>query len=260
MTCADSLGASAGPYIAELIGTFFLTLTIFTSSFWSGVEIPPLAIGSILMSQIFAFGHVSGGQFNPAVTLGVFLRGKIPLKDALIYVVVQVAGSLFAFLVALGMDMKITVTVAGTTTIVKQFCAHAASGTAFAIFPSLLAEFFYTFALVSVVLNVATTNSQANNSFFGLAIGFTVMAGAFAVGPVSGGAFNPAVGTALTIHNAICDGGTQVGSIWIYWLAPLLGGAAAAGVFRITSFKEFSNEDESLVSSGECALVPTDAE
>lgn len=200
-------------------------------------------------------------SFLLASTLSAFVRFLFNWWFApLIYVVVQVAGSLFAFLVALGMDMKITVTVAGTTTIVKQFCAHAASGTAFAIFPSLLAEFFYTFALVSVVLNVATTNSQANNSFFGLAIGFTVMAGAFAVGPVSGGAFNPAVGTALTVHNAICDGGTQVGSIWIYWLAPLLGGAAAAGVFRITSFKEFSNEDESLLSSGRTssssALVP----
>ena len=235
MGCADQLGMTAGAYIAELIGTFFLTLTIFASSV-SSPGFAPLAIGPILMTQIFAFGHISGAHFNPAVTLGVFLRGKIPLKDALVYLVVQVVGSLLAFGVALAMRTESKVS--------SEFCPHVTAGTAFSIVPSLLAEFFFTFALVSVVLNVATTNSQANNSFFGLAIGFTVMASAFSVGPVSGGAFNPAVGTALTVHNAVCFGGSQAGSIWIYWLAPLLGGAAAAGVFRITSFKEFSGRGE----------------
>ena len=103
---------------------------------------------------------------------------------------------------------------------------------------AVLTELLYTFALASVVLNVATTKAQENNSFFGLAIGFTITAAAIAAGPISGGAFNPAVGTALpAVHGVAND-------IWVYWLGPMAGGALAGAVFRLTARpEEFENKD-----------------
>ena len=96
----------------------------------------------------------------------------------------------------------------------------------------LLAEALFTFALSLVVLNVATDDATADNSFYGLAIGFTVMAGAFAVGGISGGVFNPAVGSGPILVDALMGDGA-FDQLWIYWVGPLLGAVAAAGVFDL---------------------------
>ena len=93
----------------------------------------------------------------------------------------------------------------------------------------LLAEFLFTFALAYVVLNVATAKDTEGNSFYGLAIGFTVAAGALAVGSVSGGAFNPAVALGATVMGLF-----SWGHLWIYLVANFAGGAAAAFAFRLT--------------------------
>src|SRR5437870_1688086 len=164
-------------YIAEFIGTFFLVLTVGCTVIPAAAGvIPALAIGATLMVMIFAGGHVSGGHFNPAVTLAVFLRGKCPATDVVPYWVAQIAGAALA---------------AGVVIFVKGVSAEAPSDPA--VLKALIVEFLYTFALAYVVLNVATAKGTAGNSFYGLAIGFTVMAGAYAVGPVSSAAFNPAV-------------------------------------------------------------------
>jgi aquaporin Z len=92
---------------------------------------------------------------------------------------------------------------------------------------AFLAEFLFTFALVYVVLNVATADATAGNSYFGLAIGFTVLAGAFAVGHVSGATFNPAVAIGASIRGLL-----SWSNLWLYIVAELLGGAAAAFVFK----------------------------
>jgi len=96
--------------------------------------------------------------------------------------------------------------------------------------PALLAEFLFTFALVYVVLNVATAKGTSGNSFYGLAIGMTVMTGAFAVGNISGGAFNPAVAVGISMM-----GLAAWSNIWIYWVSELVAGAAAALVFKIAN-------------------------
>jgi aquaporin Z len=93
--------------------------------------------------------------------------------------------------------------------------------------PALLAEFLFTFALVYVVLNVATAKGTSGNSFYGLAIGFTVLVGAFSVGNISGGAFNPAVAVGISVL-----GFSSWASIWIYLVAELAGAAVAAGAFK----------------------------
>ena len=198
-------------YLTEFIGTFFLVLTIGCTVIPGapGV-IPPLAIGAALMVMVYAGGHVSGAHYNPAVTLGVWLRGRCPAADVLPYWTAQVLAALLASFTAM-------------------FVVGSPKGAPLipAIAQAFIAEFLFTFALVYVVLNTATARVTSGNSYFGLAIGLTVMTGAFAVGGVSGGAFNPAVAVGLAAMGLV-----STPSIWLHIIADLLGGAAAAMVFR----------------------------
>ncbi|HET9949298.1 MAG TPA: aquaporin, partial [Longimicrobiales bacterium] len=169
--------------VVEGIGTFFLVLTIGQVVLEPGAgALAPLAIGSALMVMIYAGGHVSGGHYNPAVTLGVWMRGRASGSDLGAYWAAQVIGAVLAVLV-----VRMLVGDVAPTPLDP------------AVFPALLAEFVFTFALVFVVLNVATTKGNEGNSHYGLAIGFTVLTGAYAVGSISGGAFNPAVAIGITM-------------------------------------------------------------
>ncbi len=199
-------------YLVEFIGTFFLVLTV-GMAVRAGSPLAPLAIGGVLMVMIFAGGHVSGGHFNPAVTLAVFLRGKCPKSDVLPYWIAQLAAGLVAALIVTAIHGKPTFDAA----------SHEAV-------PSLIVEFLFTFALAWTVLNTATAKGTAGNSFYGLAIGFTVMAGAVSVGGISGGAFNPAVG--LGVFTMGLEKASQLG---IYIVADLAGGAVAALTYKFVN-------------------------
>jgi aquaporin Z len=198
-------------YIAEFIGTFFLVLTIGCTVVGNGAgAFAPLAIGSALMVMIFAGGHISGGHYNPAVTLGIWLRGKCEAKDVAPYMAFQILGAVLAAFAIKFLKGSVAVTPLQPASL-----------------PALLAEFLFTFALVYVVLNTATAKGTSGNSFYGLAIGFTVMVGAFSVGNISGGAFNPAVAVGISIM-----GLSSWANIWIYLVANFVGGAVAAGTFK----------------------------
>jgi aquaporin Z len=162
------------------------------------------------MVMIYAGGHISGAHYNPAVTLGVHLRGRCPASDVLPYWGAQLLGAVVAAWIV-GFALK------GAP--VSPFNAP--------VLGAFLAEFLFTFALVYVVLNVATAEATEGNSYFGLAIGFTVLAGAFAVGQVSGAAFNPAVAIGAAMRGMLLWS-----SMWLYIIAELLGGAAAAFAFK----------------------------
>jgi aquaporin Z len=198
-------------YLTELVGTFFLMLTIGSTVLPPNDSGPmaPLAIGAVLMAMVFAGGHVSGAHYNPAVTLAVFLRGKAGGGDAVGYVVAQVAG-------------------AAAAAIAVGFFKGFPTPTPLQVDPTyaLLGEFFFTFALCTVVLNGAAAEGTNGNSF-GLAIGFTVLAGAYAMGPISGAAFNPAVVVGLTLI-----GSFGAGNLWIYLIANFAAASAAAAFFR----------------------------
>lgn len=197
--------------VVEFIGTFFLVFAVGMGVATAGA-LAPLAIGATLMVMVFAGGHVSGGHYNPAVSTAVYLRGKMSQAEYGPYVVAQLLAAVAAGIVVtiLGYDADKTADLAGAGKM-------------------LIVEFLFTFALAYVVLNVATSRGTEGNSFYGLAIGFTVAAGAFTVGSVSGGAFNPAVAV-----GAMVAGILSWGDIWIYALANLAGGAAAAKVFLFT--------------------------
>ena len=198
--------------LTEFLGTFFLVLTIgCTVTPGSPGVIPPLAIGAVLMVMVYAGGHISGAHYNPAVTLGVFMRGKHAFADLLPYWVAQLVGAVAA---------------AFTT----RFLVGPPSGSILvpAVAPAFVAEFLFTFALVYVVLNVATAKATSGNSYYGLAIGFTLMVGAFSVGGVSGAAFNPAVAL-----GAATMGLVSPAAIWVHIVAELLAAVAAAFVFKL---------------------------
>jgi aquaporin Z len=197
-------------YLVEFIGTFFLVLTV-GLAVRSGSDLAPLAIGSVLACMIFAGGYVSGGHYNPAVSLGVLLRGKLDKKDFVPYVVVQLIAAVVAWFVV--------------TTLIGQLPTPPAVRE---VVPSLLSEFLFTFALVWVVLSAATSKGNAGNSFFGFAIGFTVFVGAVAVGGISGGAFNPAVGLGVVLMGF--EGFSQ---LWVYLAAEVAAAIAAAMVFKV---------------------------
>src|SRR5678815_5534202 len=199
-------------YLTEFIGTFFLVLTIGCTVIGGGTGvIPPLAIGAALMVMIFAGGHISGGHYNPAVTLGVLIRGKVKAADVVPYIVVQILGAIVAATVVKFLRAGIVVVPATPK-----------------VGPAFVAEFLFTFALVYVVLNAATAEGTSGNSFYGLAIGMTVMTGAFAVGDISGGAFNPAVALGICML-----GISDWANIWIYLLSNFAAGVVAAVVFQL---------------------------
>ncbi len=198
-------------YIVEFIGTFFLVLTIGLCVIKGGTGvIPPLAIGSVLMVMVYAGGHISGAHYNPAITLAVWIRGRCETKDVPFYLVAQCLGAIVAAFT------------------VKYLAGGFPLPKADIVVPeALLAEFLFTFALGYVVLNVATSKANTGNSFYGLAIGFTVLVGAFAVGGISGGAFNPAVALGATVMKLI-----NPSQIWIHLVGDFAGGALAGLVFH----------------------------
>lgn len=198
-------------YVVEFIGTFFLVLVVGLSVIDPGAgALAPLAIGSVLMVMVYAGGYISGGHYNPAVTLGVWMRGKCEGKDVPWYMIAQFIGGAIAALVVLALKVNSTVLPATPN-----------------IAAALLAEFLFTFALVYVVLNVATSKRTEGNSYYGLAIGFTLMVAAFAIGSISGAAINPAVAVGLTVM-----GLSALGNIWIFLVADFIGGAVAAVTFK----------------------------
>jgi len=211
----------------EFIGMFIFMFTVgmATNKLGAGV-LAPIAIGSILMVMVFAGGHVSGGHFNPAVSTAVFVRGRMPANEFGAYVVTQFVAAILAGLLV-------------------RYVGGRQAHSAVASSPKMLiVEFIFTFALAWVVLHVATARGTEGNSFYGLAIGFTVVAGAFAVGGISGGAFNPAIAV-----GAMVTGLLEWSNIWIYLIACFLGAAAAAYAFLYVLPAEKSAGDIEVAST-----------
>src|SRR5690606_10694606 len=221
-------------YLLGLVGTFFLVLTIGLVSV-QGAQLAPLAIGFALMVMVYAGGHVSGGHYNPAVSLGAALRGALPTSQLLPYWVAQLLGAVLGALVARG-------AAGGPFTV--------APGPDPGTFAALAVETLFTFALVTAVPASATAAAAQGNPFYGLATGGPVaaaasaggalcgaprhpaggvVAAAAAGGAISGGAFNPAVGVGAVLVDAFAGG--AAGHVWLYVVGPLLGGALAAAVF-----------------------------
>jgi aquaporin Z len=203
--------------LTEFVGTFvFLSVIALFPSTGPAAPLAPLAIGAALMVMVYMGGHVSGAHYNPAVSFGLFLARKIDAATLGSYWVVQLAAGALAF-------------VFGHLVTGRSGGIHPGAGVLTA--SALAIEALFTFALVLVILNVAATRATQGNSYYGLAIGFTIVAAAFAGGPISGGAFNPAVGFGATLGSALFASGSW-SDLWLYVVGPLAGGAIAAGVYH----------------------------
>jgi aquaporin Z len=205
---------SSVKFAVEAIGTFFLVFTV-GAAVGSGSPLAPLGIGAVLMVMIYAGAHLSGGHYNPAVTMAVLVRRRITLREAAGYWGAQLVAGLLAAVVV--------------RTVIDP--AHAAVGSTLSLngrtmLAAFIVELLFTFALCYVVLNVATSKDHRDNSFYGLAIGFTVVAGAVAVGAISGGAFNPAVSLGAAVMGMFAWS-----TLWVYLVAQVLAGIAAGVVF-----------------------------
>jgi len=200
--------------IAEFIGTFFLALTICTAAVHgSAGEYAPFAIASTLMVMIYGLGHVSGAHFNPAVTVGIWLRGACEKDEVAPYIAVQVIAGAAAALVS----AKLLIADPSVTALELDMTQ------------TIGAEFLYTFALVFVILNVATSEATAGNGYYGAAIAFVVLAGALTVGGISGGSFNPAVTGALFTSGAI-----EAADLWMHLVPQFAAGMLAVQAFKAT--------------------------
>lgn len=200
--------------IAEFIGTFFLALTICTAAVHgSAGQFAPFAIASTLMVMIYSVGHISGAHFNPAVTVAVWLRGACDRDDVAPYIATQISAGALAAVISQNILFAET-----DVSSMQMETTHA-----------LGAEFLYTFALVYVILNVATSEATEGNGYFGASIAFVVLAGALTVGEISGGSFNPAVTGALYVSGVI-----EIGDIWIHLIPQFTAGLLAVQAFKAT--------------------------
>jgi len=201
--------------VTEFVGTFFLVLII-GLAVELGDVLAPLVIGVGLSALVYMGGHVSMAHYNPAATLGFWMRGTTKTPEAFRYIAVQLVAALSAAFVSLWL-------LNGATFSPGVGAEHS-------VWQALMAEFLFTFALVLVILNVAIAETTAGNQFYGIAIGFVVMAGAYAVWDISGAAFNPAVALGgLVIEAVVYDRSLE--EAWIYLVGPLSGAAFAAVVF-----------------------------
>jgi len=204
--------STSSKLIAEFIGTFFLALTICTAAVHgSAGDYAPFAIAATLMVMIYAVGHISGAHFNPAVTVAVWLRGACEKSDVVPYISVQALAGVLAAIVSQEILLA-----EPSVTAIDMDATNA-----------LAAEFLYTFALVYVILNVATSDATQGNGYYGAAISFVVLAGALTVGGISWGSFNPAVSGALLVSGAI-----ELSDLWIHLVPQFLAGVLAVQAFN----------------------------
>jgi aquaporin Z len=214
--------------VVEFIGMFIFMFTVGMVTEKTGAgNLAPIAIGFVLMVMVFAGGHISGGHYNPAVSTGVLIRGKMTGDEWVGYVATQLIGAVLAGLLVRAVGGH------------EPHAAVAGQGKMFVV------ELLFTLALTYTVLNVATARGTEGNSFYGLAIGGMVLVGAFAVGGVSGGAFNPAIALGATVTGLF-----KWSNIWVYFIAELLGGAAGALAFLLVQPEEKLTGDLEAGSTG----------
>ena len=257
--------AMTSKLLTELIGTALLTFTIAVAGGQSA-SMAPIAIGSTLMCAVYAGGHVSGANYNPAVTLAIWVRGELGLFEMIGYMLFQLIGGAGGGAAAMVLEPAWTGSGASLwpATAADVGIGYPAKGDGVSDMQALIAEIVFTFALCHTVLHVATSPVQAGNSYYGLAIGFTVFAGAVAVGSVSGGAFNPAVAmlsfVRLGYSEALSAGvaaevavalDTLQTTAWVHMLGPLAGGLLAGMLFRLTHPGQVRNRTTTLTESRE---------
>ncbi|OQA36186.1 MAG: aquaporin Z [Candidatus Dependentiae bacterium ADurb.Bin331] len=196
--------------LMEFIGTFFFILTI-------AIGAGPIAVSSMLMAWLYIGFYVSGGHFNPMVTLAVMLTEGITLVHAGYYMLAQIAGGFLAYAAAAYLHTRVVFPEPNASVSLAQ---------------AFIVEILLAFVFASVVLHVAMTKRFHASTVFGFAIGFTIPALMAFGGPISGGLFNPAISIGSTLFGAI-SGMSEImwSHLGMYVIGAFLGGALAAYAF-----------------------------
>ena len=250
-TDALDIGNIGPKLLTELIGTLMLTFTIGMTT--ASNPNAALAIGGVLVAMTFAGSHISGGHYNPTVTVAVYCRGMLSFPEVIMYMGSQICGAFlgagvarafagghgigyptFHYCASAGRDLYITSPcLSPLLSCPLEPIGDRGSTPLTADGHACLIEFIWGMLLAMTFLTTATSSATTNNSYYGLAIGSVVMAGSVIVGPISGGAFNAAVGLALQVV------ALDASKCWVYLLCPTLGGAAAGLLFHFTSLGDF---------------------
>jgi aquaporin Z len=213
---------NARAYLAELLGTFMFMMVGYMSvaafhmavAQASGLLVVPFSFGFGLLAAIFAFGHISGGHFNPAVTVGIVLDKRLPPLEGVFYVIAQIIGAIAAAVVVM-------------LTVSQQAVADGITkpGEGISDVSALVIETIFTAIFVTVIL----VSSKRAPQIAALAIPLTLVAIHFAIATVTGSSVNPArsIGSALV--------GGDINQLWIYIVGPTVGGIIGWGVYRATN-------------------------
>lgn len=207
-------------YLSEFIGTYLLVVTVGCNVLSPASAWAATSIACVLMVSIYAMAPSSGANFNPAVSMALGVSGKLALMEMGIYIVVQMFAGILAGLTYMFLFGK---------------AFNLQPGAGFGWWEAGLVEVVYTFMLCFVVLNVATARANKDNQYFGLAIGFVIVAGGYAGGNVSGGCFNPAVAFGIDVSSA----GIGFGWAFAYLGFEMVGAGLASLLFRVVHPEEF---------------------
>ncbi len=225
------MGETMKKYLAEILGTFLLvfigTGSVVLGNLGNALPVSQgfigLAFGIGVIAAAYAIGPISGAHLNPAVSLGAFLAGRMPASDLIGYIIAQIIGGIIA-------TLALVVICSGSATPITNFAASGWDPTKWSTFSVFTAEVISTFTFVTVILGV--TAKKHSTAFAGLVIGLTLAALHFAFIPVTGNSLNPArsIGPALFSTGAMPQ-------LWLYILAPLVGGAIAGIVAKTKMFE-----------------------
>lgn len=221
-------------YLAEMVGTMVLVLMGCGAAVSLGYDPvhnqaavvgTALAFGLSVVAMVYTIGGISGCHINPAITLGVYLSGRMSGKDAGMYMLFQTIGGIIgaAILYAITTSAGIIGTGANDLQVIND------SGVTVTVLGGFLAELFFTCVFVLVVLGATAKTNGATNNFAGLAIGLSLVFVHLACIRYTGTSVNPA----RSIGPALFQGGSALTNLWIFIVAPLAGGALAAGVWKI---------------------------
>ncbi|KAF8407671.1 hypothetical protein HHK36_006806 [Tetracentron sinense] len=238
-SCCSAVVSITKKLIAEVIGTYFVIFSgcgaVAVNKIYGSITFPGVCVtwGLIVMVMVYAVGHISGGHFNPAVTITFAIFGRCPLAHVPFYIVAQLAGSILA---------------SGTLCLLYDVEAKSYFGTVplGSNVQSLVLEIIITFLLMFVISGVST-DSRAIGELAGIAVGMTILLNVFVAGPVSGASMNPArsIGPAIAM---LIYKGIWFKGIWVYIAGPLVG--AIAGGFAYNLIRSTKKPVRELTKSG----------
>ncbi|TCP06895.1 aquaporin Z [Uruburuella suis] len=220
-------------YLAECFGTFWLVFggcgsAVLAAAYpelgigFAGVA---LAFGLTVLTMAYAVGHISGGHFNPAVSVGLFIGGRFEGKELLPYIFAQVIGAILAaavlYFVATG---KAEFDIAASGLASNGYGEHSPGG--YSMAAALTIEIVLTAFFLIIIMG--STDARAPKGFAPIAIGLALTLIHLISIPVTNTSVNPARSTGV----ALFEGGGALGQLWLFWLAPLIGGAIGAGIYR----------------------------